>query len=73
MSDDWGASEKLLTESTDPTQGERLSFPHRGLWSKDDGLMEKPTGTEMFLDTDVGRVRVLAYGLDDPTVRLRSS
>lgn len=33
------------------------------------GLDRKPAGTEMFLDTEAGRVRVLAYGLDDRTVR----
>jgi len=33
------------------------------------GLSKKPAGTEMFLDTEAGKVRVLAYGLDDPTTR----
>jgi acetyl esterase len=30
------------------------------------GTGKKPAGRERFLDTETGRVRVLAYGLDDP-------
>jgi acetyl esterase len=33
------------------------------------GVGKKPAGTEMFLESEVGKVRVLAYGLADPTTR----
>lgn len=61
--------EKLLTRAQIQRKVNVYRFLIAVFGRRTMGLWKKPTGTEMFLDTDVGRVRVLAYGLDDPTVR----